>query len=95
MVTEKHDIGTVFGVLDTKDNLDSIKTQNLIFEQRFVFGKPVKIVRDSGSTNIMVDRKFVPKYAFTGTVRKFVLADGTTRQADVAKIFIRSRISQG
>lgn len=63
------------------ETVNNIRTDNLKFHVGYVGENPVRILRDTGCTNVLVDYKFVPKGAFTGDTREFVLVDGAVRQA--------------
>ena len=56
----------------------------------YVNDKSVKVLRDTGCSGIVVRKSLVLDSQLTGQVKSFVLADGTLRQAPVAKVDINT-----
>jgi len=50
--------------------------------------QPVKVIRDSGCTTVVVRQSLVPEDKLTGQEECYVLIAGTVRRTPVAKIFI-------
>jgi len=52
--------------------------------------QPVKVLRDSGCSTVVVRRSLVPEDKFTGQEERCVLIDGTVRRTPVAKIHLET-----
>jgi len=55
-----------------------------------VEGQPVRVLRDTGCSAMVVRRSLIPDEKLTGTEEKCILIDGTTRQTPVAKIEVKT-----
>jgi len=52
--------------------------------------QPVKVLRDSGCTTVVVRRSLVPEDKLTGQEERCVLIDGTVRRTPVAQIHLET-----
>jgi len=52
--------------------------------------QPVKVLRDSGCTTVVVRRSLVPEDKLTGQEERCVLIDGTVRHTPVAQIYLET-----
>jgi len=50
--------------------------------------QPVRVLRDTGCSTIVVRRSLIPEENLTGQEERCILIDGTFRQTPVAQIFI-------
>ena len=66
----------------------SCKHDNMPVSDGLVEGQPVKVLRDSGCTSVVIRRSLVPEDKLTGQEERCVLIDGTVRRTPVARIHI-------
>jgi len=66
----------------------SCKHANMPVSDGLLEDQPVKVLKDSGCTTVVVRRSLVPEDKLTGQEECCVLIDGTVRRTPVAKIFI-------
>lgn len=67
----------------------------LVQEDGYVNEKPVKVLRDTGCTGVVVKTRFVRPEQLTGNVRKCVLIDSTARLCPVARIYVHTPYCSG
>ena len=60
-----------------------------------VEGTPVKVLRDTGCSTIVVRRALVPDDKLTGRVERCILIDGTVRYTPGAKIYVQTPFFSG
>jgi len=66
----------------------SCKSINMPVSDGLLENQPVKVLRDSGCSTVVVRRSLVSEDKLTGREERCVLIDGTVRRTPVAEIFI-------
>ena len=66
------------------------KHVNMPVSEGLLENQPVKVLRDSGCSTVVVRRSLVPEDKFTGQEERCVLIDGTVRRTPVAKIHLET-----
>jgi len=64
------------------------KNLNMPMSEGLLENQPVKVLRDSGCSTVVVRRSLVPEDKLTGHEERCILIDGTVRRTPVAEIFI-------
>jgi len=60
------------------------------FKDSAVEGKPVKALRDTRCSTVVVRRSLIPDDKLTGLKKRCIFIDGTIRRTPVAKIEVES-----
>ena len=63
---------------------------NLPTAEGYVNRQPVTVMRDSGSTCVIVSRKIVSPHQYTGEERYCILGDTSSRKLQVARVYVDS-----
>ena len=56
--------------------------------ERYVCAQPVKILRDTGCTGVVIKRKYVTPEQLIGGIKRYVFVDSTVRVGPVARVRI-------
>ena len=70
------------------DACQSSCKKNMPVSEGLLENQPVKVLRDSGCTTVVVRRSLVPEDRLTGQEERCVLIDGTVRRNPVAQIHL-------
>jgi len=71
------------------------KSGKMPVAERSVEGTPVKVLRDTGCSAIVVRRALVPDDKLTGRVERCILIDGTVQYTPGAKIYVQTPFFSG
>jgi len=71
------------------------KTYQMPVADGTVEGQPVRVLRDTGCSTVVVRRSLIPDEKLTGTEEKCILIDGTIRRTHVAKIEVETPYYSG
>lgn len=66
------------------------RTLNMPVADGTLQGKPVRVLRDTGCSTVVVKQDLVPAEQLTGETEICVLIDGTVRKTPVAKVYIET-----
>jgi len=87
LVAVCHDCGLHHPVI-TDTCQSNCKNSNMPVVDGFLEDQPVKVLRDSGCSTIVVRRSLVSEDKLTGQEERCILIDGTVRRTPVAQIYI-------